>query len=340
MPPRKQKLKKSPELVAFMATEEGVKLFTALTTCAEGIRGISEFIHATLPSLLRRPDASDGESDGKRRKDPTRPKRPASGYLLFTKEIRSGLVEEHKDWSNQEIMAEAGARWKALSKEDKKPYEDAAELEGREYSKKIDAYREEHGLPPRTSASAKQHHALDLAEEKAARLEAGGDEDEEGEEEDSEGSESEQVSDDDEEEEAVEDKKKKKKEVVRSKATVPVVSKPAKKATTAPVVATKKATAGTTGKPAKENKVPAATAKPQEKTNAKGKQGKANSAPPAVAAVVPPEGGSKKRKNKAEDSAAAVAVAAAAGQPSEKAAKKSKGTNGVPSPKPAKSVAK
>lgn len=48
-----------------------------------------------------------------------KPKRPLSGYMKFAKETRPGIVTENPDLSFGEVGKELGARWRALSDEEK-----------------------------------------------------------------------------------------------------------------------------------------------------------------------------------------------------------------------------
>ncbi len=49
-------------------------------------------------------------------------KKPLSGYMLFAKEIRPTIKEENPEMSFGELGKELGARWRALSDEEKAEY--------------------------------------------------------------------------------------------------------------------------------------------------------------------------------------------------------------------------
>lgn len=51
-----------------------------------------------------------------------KPKKPASAYMLFSKEMRPTVVEENPDMSFGEVGRELGARWRALSDDEKAKY--------------------------------------------------------------------------------------------------------------------------------------------------------------------------------------------------------------------------
>lgn len=49
-------------------------------------------------------------------------KKPLSGYMLFAKEMRPKLKEESPDLTFGEVGKELGARWRALSDDEKAKY--------------------------------------------------------------------------------------------------------------------------------------------------------------------------------------------------------------------------
>ncbi|CAK0829251.1 unnamed protein product, partial [Prorocentrum cordatum] len=98
-----------------------------------------------LADGVRRGARTDGRSPGpparglaaQRRVDPDRPKRPTSAYLRFLSEFRS---QKPADLSGKDLMKAAGAEWKALPAERKKPYEAAYEKEAVVYRSAYDQY--------------------------------------------------------------------------------------------------------------------------------------------------------------------------------------------------------
>ncbi|KNZ61353.1 high mobility group protein B1 [Puccinia sorghi] len=62
----------------------------------------------------------------KKDKDPNAPKRPLSAYMYFSQDWRERIKNENPDVSFGEIGRLLGHKWKALSEEEKKPYEDMA----------------------------------------------------------------------------------------------------------------------------------------------------------------------------------------------------------------------
>eukprot|EP01119_Soliformovum_irregulare_P012927 TRINITY_DN3390_c0_g1_i2.p1 TRINITY_DN3390_c0_g1~~TRINITY_DN3390_c0_g1_i2.p1 ORF type:complete len:219 (+),score=39.51 TRINITY_DN3390_c0_g1_i2:73-729(+) len=59
-------------------------------------------------------------------KDPNRPKRPISAFLAFSKEKYQEVKKEQPDFNPQEVGREMGVRWKALTPEEKRRYEELA----------------------------------------------------------------------------------------------------------------------------------------------------------------------------------------------------------------------
>ncbi|KMT02550.1 hypothetical protein BVRB_9g202370 [Beta vulgaris subsp. vulgaris] len=90
--------------------------------------------------------SSEAGSESKKRKlskvkDPNMPKRPMTAYFVFMEEFRKVYKEEHPESKGvKEFAKEAGAKWKALTDEEKKPYQEkAAELKV-EYEKAMETY--------------------------------------------------------------------------------------------------------------------------------------------------------------------------------------------------------
>ncbi|KAJ3142213.1 hypothetical protein HDU90_004486 [Geranomyces variabilis] len=313
MPPKgSHRFKKTPALDAFMETDEGVKLFDSLAMCADGIRGLSDFIHQILPLYIKESaaaagDSSEGGGDGKRKKkkkkDPTQPKKPPTPYLLYLNGIRSTIVAENPGIKAQEIVAEGGRRWKATTPEERIPFEQEAEIHRRKWAVASRKWREENGLPPQSTAAAKKYAAMDAEDLAAEELAAqGSDEDE---------SDSEDEEDGDEEEEEEEE----------TPAPAPAPTKPAAKATKEKAVAKSKAAAAPApaspaAKPAKPAKVPRVEPSPAKNVN--GAKRKAEEATASASPAVTAKKAKKKNKTdagKKEASDASKSPKAATGEP-------------------------
>jgi hypothetical protein len=58
----------------------------------------------------------------KAKKDPTKPKQGLSAYIIFTSEIREQTKKENPDFPMTELSKVMGAKWKALTVDEKAPY--------------------------------------------------------------------------------------------------------------------------------------------------------------------------------------------------------------------------
>lgn len=89
-------------------------------------------------------------------KDPNAPKRPNTAYILFSNEIRAETKAANPQANQKEIVTLIGQKWKALSREDKKVYEDRYFADKERYDEELRAYRATHGQvesPPETSSN-------------------------------------------------------------------------------------------------------------------------------------------------------------------------------------------
>ncbi|CDH53379.1 nucleosome binding protein [Lichtheimia corymbifera JMRC:FSU:9682] len=70
---------------------------------------------------------------GKKRKDPNAPKRGRSAYMFFSQEQRSTVKEENPEATFGDIGKLLGQKWKELTDEEKKPYQDKAVADKQRY---------------------------------------------------------------------------------------------------------------------------------------------------------------------------------------------------------------
>jgi len=92
-------------------------------------------------------DFSDEEIEKKPRKrykrDPNAPRPRRSGYLIFQEQCRDEVRNELKlkeGFKNQDVMVEMGKRWKALSDNDRKRYNELAEADKERYEREMAVY--------------------------------------------------------------------------------------------------------------------------------------------------------------------------------------------------------
>ncbi|KAI5655359.1 hypothetical protein M9H77_32546 [Catharanthus roseus] len=81
--------------------------------------------------------------------DPNRPKKPASSFLLFSKEMRKTLMEERPEMNNSTVVSLISVKWKELNEEEKQKWNlmaaeamDAYKKELEEYNKSVAAEKE------------------------------------------------------------------------------------------------------------------------------------------------------------------------------------------------------
>lgn len=70
------------------------------------------------------------------------PKKPNSSYILFTTQNRPSVVASNADIKFAEVTIELGKRWKAMTEQDKKPYEELAEKDKARYAAELKAFRD------------------------------------------------------------------------------------------------------------------------------------------------------------------------------------------------------
>jgi len=94
--------------------------------------------------------SKDKDADGaKKKKDPDAPKRPAGGgYGIYVNEHREEIVKSlPADHKITDVTKAAGARWKALTDAQRKPYEDKYHAKNEEYKKAMEEYKASHPEP-------------------------------------------------------------------------------------------------------------------------------------------------------------------------------------------------
>ncbi|KAG6391071.1 hypothetical protein SASPL_148819 [Salvia splendens] len=72
--------------------------------------------------------------------DPNKPKRPASSFLLFSKETRKCIVEERPGINHSTITALISLKWKEISEEEKLVWNEKAAQAKEAYNKELEAY--------------------------------------------------------------------------------------------------------------------------------------------------------------------------------------------------------
>ena len=77
---------------------------------------------------------------GKKAKDPNAPKGALSAFMYFSNEVRDKIRKENPDMKLTDVSKKIGEQWKALSEEDKKPYNVKAEKDKIRAAKEKEEY--------------------------------------------------------------------------------------------------------------------------------------------------------------------------------------------------------
>ena len=80
----------------------------------------------------------------KPKRDPNKPKRPVSSYILFCNDLREEIKSKYPNLSFGEINKTLGKKWKEY--EDKQKYIELAETHKMKYQEEIDEYNKQNGL--------------------------------------------------------------------------------------------------------------------------------------------------------------------------------------------------
>ncbi|WFD29567.1 Non-histone chromosomal protein 6 [Malassezia sp. CBS 17886] len=74
-----------------------------------------------------KPKVAPSARKTKAKKDPAAPKRPLSAYMFFSQDWRERVKTENPDAGFGDVGRLLGTKWKEMSDEDKKPYNDMAD---------------------------------------------------------------------------------------------------------------------------------------------------------------------------------------------------------------------
>ncbi|KAJ2848584.1 High mobility group [Coemansia brasiliensis] len=87
------------------------------------------------------------------KRDPNRPKRPPTAYLLFSQEKRPHFVAKYEGKSSQEIASEMGRAWRAMSASEREEYEVQAKALKEQFFKEIDDFNHQKSAAAAAAAS-------------------------------------------------------------------------------------------------------------------------------------------------------------------------------------------
>lgn len=95
----------------------------------------------TMPKEGATPRRRKEETSRKKKKDPNAPKRSLSAYMFFANENRDSVRNENPGITFGQIGRLLGEKWKALSVEEKVPYEDKAQQDKKRYDNEMQIFK-------------------------------------------------------------------------------------------------------------------------------------------------------------------------------------------------------
>jgi len=125
--------------------------------------------------FLKEKEAEDKKS-GKEMKDPTKPKRPQSGYFLFLADFRKEMAGKTLE-GGEKIPTLAGEKWRDMPSQDKKKYDQMVEQDKQRYEKEMDEWKKTHPDPPKFKKPQVKKKQVVLAVDKPEVPEESSDED-------------------------------------------------------------------------------------------------------------------------------------------------------------------
>ena len=100
------------------------------------------------------------------KKDPNKPKRPASAFFVFLEEFRKTYKRDHPNVKAVSAVGKAGGeKWKSLSKAEKAPFEAKAAKRKSEYEKLMTAYNKKQDSTANDNEEESDRSKSDLNED-------------------------------------------------------------------------------------------------------------------------------------------------------------------------------
>ncbi|XP_010448654.1 PREDICTED: LOW QUALITY PROTEIN: high mobility group B protein 6 [Camelina sativa] len=109
--------------------------------------------------------AEQEKANKKKKKDCPETKRPSSSYVLWCKEQWAEIKKEHPEADFKETSNIIGAKWKSLSAEDKKPYEERYLVEKEAYLQVVAKEKREKEAMKLLVDDQKQKNAMELLDQ-------------------------------------------------------------------------------------------------------------------------------------------------------------------------------
>ena len=130
---------------------------------------------AAHPDEVAAMDAQGKSGRAAKKKQKTGPKRATTAYFYFTADMRERVKEENPDLKVTEIAKVIGAKWKALTDEEKQKYNDMADKDKERYADEKSTWDEDH--PDEAGPSPKKRAPKKKAAAAAAGAENDSDDD-------------------------------------------------------------------------------------------------------------------------------------------------------------------
>ena len=77
----------------------------------------------------------------KKGSDPNKPKKGNTAWIFFTNDMREKVKADNPDAKTTDLTKIMSPMWKALTPEEKKPYEDKAKADKERYEKEMENYK-------------------------------------------------------------------------------------------------------------------------------------------------------------------------------------------------------
>jgi len=78
----------------------------------------------------------------KAKRDPNKPKKPKTSYMLFCNDVRTGIKSKNPKMSFKEMNQTLGSQWQILSEEIKEKYKKLSETDKNRYREDMEEYEE------------------------------------------------------------------------------------------------------------------------------------------------------------------------------------------------------
>ena len=134
------------DVEAFEALSEKEKAFWDEEARSYSVQLAREQRAYTGPSL---------EKKKRKKKHPDAPKRPMSAFLEYSQKNRKKMKEAHPSVQNTDISRLLGQKWRAMSEDEKRPYEERERSERAAYKERTRIWKEK---KDREEAAAKTSH--------------------------------------------------------------------------------------------------------------------------------------------------------------------------------------